>query len=102
MEKVNLAWYMLGGVKKWGLSSKKKSLPIIFSNPVIEYEGSVYVPKVHFLPEIHFAIWNKLGIMIISSAVQVHSFSTKEKDEISFFIWFQDSDPNSMTWVSRN
>jgi len=35
MEKVNLAWYMPGGLKKLGLSAEK-SLPIIFSNPVIE------------------------------------------------------------------
>lgn len=58
---------------------EKPSLHLSCINSVIEWEGYVYVPEIHFLPEIYFGIWNKPDIKIIPSSVQVYSFSTKGK-----------------------
>lgn len=77
IKKVNLSQCMLDESKRWGLNSKKKSLYITSSNPVLEWESSIHVPKIHLVQEIHFGIWDRLDIMIISFSVQVYSFSTK-------------------------
>lgn len=97
MKKINVPPCMLEESKRWGLNSKKKSLHIRSSNPLIEWEGSVHAPEIHFVPEINFGIWNKPDIMVISSSVQVYSFSTK-RERLHAISWFNSRLQTVILW----
>lgn len=75
------------------------------SHPVtqsLKWESSIHVLKIHLVQEIHFGIWNKLHIMIISSSVQVYRFSTKWRRAKYHFSFnsSQAADSNSMARIS--
>lgn len=102
IKKVNLSQCMLDELERRLPNSKKKSLHIPSSYPVLEWESSVHVPEIQLVQEIHFGIWNRLDIMIISSSVQVYSFSTKQGGAKYHFSFnsSQASASNSMAWIS--